>query len=410
MFGKGSGDPYKKIHFLKSEGDMFRGRILGVSLSIGLILLSITGCSFGTKVTCGSGFKAGLLESMLDARNSRSFNEALRNHGAVTFDELPCIEGSLDSWSKSRRRNAAKLLNLVGGNRDAVQAVQEKAVLETKDVFVWAEIFEFLTDPRVKEDLSNLAAKRHDMIAEALANADSFVQSVGIMAGVLGKYPGIDAELKKRLDSMDPKMLKVALDALPPETARTEVPRLLGMLKEYETGTKYKASNFKIYMIVPLLNALIRSEDPGAFLAVRNALEKGYERPGIVGGTREELTSFRNSAAAGRPDEFKKKFCYYLINEKSIVAPTAIDILTTQVWAAKQEPTPQLVQICIEAIENGNLETVYKATFKYKKEQTECQRLFHFLETGENPIGGKSKTKIGADAVEIGKRWLKDNE
>lgn len=382
-------------------------------LPLCLLFLVAMGCAgFGDK-NCGSGPKAEMLKRILNASDNGAFNRALSEHGAITQEELPCILSAIESWSSTKRQNGARLLVLVGGDAKVVREEQEKVVLKTDDLFVWAKVMDSLMDRRSNSNPAALASQRHDMIKRALTDTDGFIQSVGLKAGVLGKYPGIEAELTTRLDSEDFKLLEVALDALPPETARAQQQRLLQMLDDYEAGRKYTQPGFKIYFFAPLLHALIRTNDAGADMAVRTALEKGYKNADRVDGTREEFSNFRNRAAVLRPDSAMKRFCYYLIEENSILKPSAIDILTTQVWAGKQEPTADIVKTCIETIESGNPDPTYNSKhLKDKPEQIACERFFYYLETGQNPMlpaDGK-KRKIGTDAVEIGREWLKKNQ
>lgn len=380
-------------------------KILAVLTIVGIFV--VMGC-VGVGKTCGSGIKAALLVSLLSAGDNHSFDQALRDHGAITEDEVPCIIEAIEGWNSTRRENGAKLIVLVGGDQKVLLETQKKVVLETTDLFVWAKVFDSIIRSTAEANPADLAQKRHDMIRKALSDEDNFIQSVGLKAGILGSYPGIEDEIKKRLDSNDATMLEVALDALPPETAKTELPRLLKMLDDYESGRNYTNYMHRIYMFTPLLLAIIRTEDPNAFQAVRTALEKGYKTYNQTNGTREEFPNFKNSAAVVKPDSSAKSFCYYLIDEESILKPAAIDILTTQVWAAHQKPTVELVRICNQTIENGNLNSVYDPKIKEIPEQTSCERFFHFLDTGENPISSPTRRKVGADALKIGQRWLSE--
>lgn len=397
--------------YCSGEDTMFNKtqKMIPAFVSFALLVVAVFGCTGIGDKTCGSGAKSLMLKRILNAGDDRAFDQALVAHGAITEDELPCVLDAVDSWSSTKRKNGAKALVLVGGDPKTLLEAQKKVVLETKDLFVWAKLMDSVMSPSAKANPADLAAKRHDMIAKALVDEDGFIQSVGLRAGVIGKYPGIESELKKRLDSMDPKLLAVALDALDAEKARAELPRLLDMLEEYESGTVYLNYEFKLYFFVPLVNALIKTEEPKAFLAVRTALEKGYKRPDQVRGTREEVSKFRNTAAVLKPDDSIKKFCYYLIDEKSILTPTAIDILTTQIWAKKQKPTSEIVTTCVKTIESGNLDPIHsREHFKNKPEQTSCERFFYFLETGENPMQAGKKRKIGSDAVKFGQKWLRE--
>ena len=104
------------------------------------------------------------------------------------------------------------------------------------------------------------------------------------------------------------------------------------------------------------------------------------------------------------------KFCFYLINENSVLKPTAIGILTSRVELGKQEPMAEIVDICIETIENGNLDNKdWRNHSNDAREQHDCEMFFKFLETGVDTNVGEGKRKLGKDAVEIGRKWLKDH-
>src|SRR5882672_12078479 len=146
---------------------------------------------------CGSANPG--LDRILDARTKHDASEALREHGSLQASEVEYVYKATSSSSENRRHNAAKLLiTTIKGN--AVE-LQHKALLETKDVVVWAILLDDLLEKETE-----LAGKRPEMIKEALAQKDTDTLAVGLRAGALSHYPGIRELARKYLDHPDGKV------------------------------------------------------------------------------------------------------------------------------------------------------------------------------------------------------------
>ena len=160
---------------------------------------------------------------MLNAPNDRAFGEALLNHGPVEDPDLPAILEASTSGSAAKRRNAARALLILRGDK-ALEA-QLRFITETHDVDAWAVI---LGGFRVLDRHPDWAGKRPDLIRKALASGDGETAAVGIRAGVSAHYPGIDREIDRRLDDQDIRVRSACLVSMTPAM----VPRLLPRLKQ----------------------------------------------------------------------------------------------------------------------------------------------------------------------------------
>jgi hypothetical protein len=337
---------------------------------------------------CENGLQGALLAKALGADDSGEFNEALGEHGPVQAAELPCLVDAATSWSSKKRRFAAVLMTLVRSDDPAiVRAAQIRIATETDDPVVWATLVRDLLDaPEVAEEAQG-AVGRPEMIEKAMAftedddpELEGAVQAAGLRAGLHAKVEGIDAELSRRLDARDDTLL-VALDALPPETARAELPRLLQMLEAYESGTKFPGSTHAFFTAV--VRALVRTGDPTAHERARAALAKDYTEPGTSSGSRDELMTFRNTVVF-EPEPAMREFLLAVIRDEHVVAPLAFAVLTTQVYAApKALPSIELVTTCVALLEPG-----FDASRSIRYyEQIECAHLLSFMATGVNPRG-----------------------
>ena len=182
-----------------------------------LALLMLLGAVLG----CGSSNAS--IDRILDAKTKHDAGEALRDHGPLKAEEVQYIYEATSSSSENRRRNAARLLiTTVKGN--AVE-LEHKALLETKDVVVWAILMDDLLEKEPE-----LAGKRPEMIKAALAEKDTDTLAVGLRAGALSNYPGIRELARKYLDHPDGKVRAAAVSGLLPDDIRELLPRLTEMI------------------------------------------------------------------------------------------------------------------------------------------------------------------------------------
>jgi hypothetical protein len=343
----------------------------------------------------------GDLSALVEARDDKAFDDALRAHGPVREDELPLILKAVDHSSARQRRNAAQLLRLVHGDRNRIAAAQSKVVAETKDVIVWAIVLDALLDPRSGANREEVAGKRREMIEAALHHDEGLVRSVGIKAAILVSRPGIEEIIKKHLGDQNTKVQLVVLDALTPKYALENLATLRLMLSDYDAGAKKYASE----LYVSLVNALVRSEAPEAYTAVRASLEKDYKNHRYSDGQRQEASTFYNEAATS-PNDWAYRFLLYLVKERSRISDAALDALTRQVWAGRRDPSRELVQICAARLE----ESVSRPTTnRYDEDALPCEWMLYFIETGANPVSNEGKVKHGKDALALARKWLKEN-
>jgi hypothetical protein len=357
--------------------------LIRVALPLLILLCVSLGCSVS-----GDAAKSSdpFLEKVLAARSEKDFNEAYIQHGAIREDELQTIYKTTSSSTDYRRRNAAKLLRTTTkGN--AVE-LQHKVLMETKDVIVWA-----ITLSDLLEKEPELAGKRPEMIKASLESKDAETLSTGLRAGALSNYSGIRETARKYLDSPDGRLRAAAVSGLTPEDVRELQPRLSEMLlKEKDEDT-----------FIPLAKALIRTSDPNAAAVVVQALEQLQQQ-------NDSLSShFFNDLTFAVPEPAINKFLFNLARSNSAMHEEGFSVLTGQVWANKREPTVELVQLCSDQIEKGTLDTNPRRQPLASKEQTDCEEMLSFMETGKNPVSDFESRRFGKDALAFAGKWLKDH-
>jgi hypothetical protein len=346
-----------------------------------LALLILIGAALG----CGSSNPD--IDRILEATTKRDASEALRDHGSVKAEEVQYIYEATSSSSENKRRNAARLLiTTIKGN--AVE-LQHKALLETKDVGVWAILLDDLLDKEPE-----LAGKRPEMIKAALAEKDTDTLSVGLRAGALSNYPGIRELARKYLDHPDGKVRAAAVSGLLPDDIRELLPRLNDMIaKEKDEDT-----------FIPLAKSLIRANDENATSVVVKAVERlKVERDTLY------LHFFDNLALFTTPDPVLTKFLFTLVRGKSKIRDEGFSVLSRWVWSSKQEPNSEFVHICIDEIKQGNLSTDPRRRPEVSSEQDECEYMLSFMHDGKNPVDDFAGRVRGKDAVAFAEKWLKEH-
>ncbi len=343
------------------------------------------------------------LDAMLGAGDEHAFSELLARHGPVREAELPALVEAAGAWLRpGRRRNAARALLLVRGDPKRVRRAQIEVARDTGDVAVWAVLGAGLLDTPGED--ARVALDRPKLIRAALDFTDDdstfagHVQSTGLRAGVWAHTPGIDAELKKRLDQGDPEVSVVALEALPPEMAASESARLLKMLAAYEAapGTHQHPEG----LFVALERALFRSADAHEQAVAHDALSKGFVTIGTTNGARRELLPFRN-AAVSRVDPGVNRFCWSLISQHDPMASLAFDILTTQVWTGQTAPTTRLVKQCVAVLDE-------RAHTADRVEESDCGYAFALLSLGEDLEAARRDSRYAARLAKLGAHWRQD--
>jgi len=338
----------------------------------------------GAVLGCGSSFRG--IDRILDSRARHDAGEALRNHGPVRAEEVRYIYEATSSPHKNKRRNAARLL-ITTTKGNAVE-LQHKALLETKDVVVWAILLDDLLDTEPE-----LAGRRPDMIKEALAENDPDTLAVGLRAGALSDYPGIRELARKYLDHPDGKVRAAAVSGLMPNDIRELLPRLTEMItKEKDEDT-----------FISLAKSLIRTNDASATEVVIKAVENLRE-------TRDALwLHFFNDLASTEPDPLTDKFLFALARSNSSVRDEGFSVLARQVWANHREPSIALVTMCLGEIQEGTLSTDPRRKPRASEEQDDCEMLFSFMANGKNPIEDFDGRHRGSDAVAFAKKWLTEH-
>ena len=345
-------------------------------MALALIML------FGAVLGCGSSNPG--IDRILNAKTKHDAGEALRDHGPVKAEEVPYIYEATSSSSENKRRNAARLLlTTIKGN--AVE-LERKALLETKDVVVWAILLDDLLDKEPE-----LAGRRPDMIKEALAQPDPDTLAVGLRAGAVASYPGTRALARKYLDHTDGKVRAAAVSGLGPDDIRELLPRLTEMIsKEKDEDT-----------FISLAKSLIRTNDTNATAIVIKAIENLKQ-------TRDTLWLhfFNDLALFTEPDPVITKFLFVLVRSKSTVRDEGFSVFSRWVWSVKREPNPAFIEICIDEIAKGNLSTDPRRRPEPSPEQEDCEEMLSFMNNGKNPIGDFEGRIRGSDALAFAKEWL----
>jgi hypothetical protein len=120
----------------------------------------------------------GLLAAALDAKDAKTFDKALGNHGPVGVEELPCLLEAVSSKSATKRRFAATLLVIVRRSDDekeqAALAAQARVAKETSDPVVWALLMDRLLSEKAAGNAdAKTATARTDMMDQAMRYTDA---------------------------------------------------------------------------------------------------------------------------------------------------------------------------------------------------------------------------------------------
>jgi len=364
-------------HLELSIGPLRRAPFSTMTLALVILISAVLGC----------GSSNPDIDRILEATTKRDASEALRDHGSVKAEEVQYIYEATSSSSENKRRNAARLLiSTIKGN--AVE-LQHKALLETKDVGVWAILMGDLLEKEPE-----LAGKRPDMIKEALGGKDPDTLSVGLRAGALSNYPGIRELARKYLDHADGKVRAAAVSGLLPDDIRELLPRLTEMISREKDEDTF----------ISLAKSLIRTNDENAAKVVVKAIENLKEARDTL-----YLHFFDNLALFTTPDPILTKFLFVLVRGKSKIRDEGFSVLSRWVWGIKQEPNSEFVHVCIDEIGKGNLSTDPRRKPEVSSEQDECEYMLSFMNNGKNPISDFEGRIRGADAVAFAKKWLKEH-
>lgn len=345
-----------------------------------LALLMLVGAVLG----CQSSNAA--IDPILDAKTDQDAGTQLKIHGPIRAEEVRYIYKATSSADEHRRRNAAGLLTAtLKGNANELR---HKALMETRDVFVWAILLNGLLDKEPE-----LAGKRPDMIKAALAEEDPDTLAVGLRAGVLSNYPGVHDLARKHLDHPNDKVRAAAVGGLTADVVNDLLPKLKEMILKEDDQSAFTI----------LAKLLIHNGDAGAAEAVIKALARAKELRNSL-----DTTFFNDLAVFTEPDPVITKFLFVLVRSQSPIRDDGFSVFSRWVWSTKHEPQPEFVQICISEIEKGNLSTDPRRRPEASSEQDECELMLSYMNNGQNPIGDFAGRTRGSDAVAFAKKWLKE--
>lgn len=346
-----------------------------------MALLMLVGAVLG----CQSSNAA--IDPILDAKTEQDADTQLKIHGPIRAEEVRYIYKAISSPDEHRRRNAAGLLTAtLKGNADELR---HKALMETKDVYVWATLLKGLLDKEPE-----LAGKRPDMIKEALAEKDPDTLAVGLRAGALSNYPGIHELARKHLDHPSDKVRAAAVGGLTPEDVNDLLPKLKEMILKEDDRSAFTI----------LGKLLVHNGDADAAEAVIKALARAKELRNSL-----DTTFFNSLAVFTAPDPVITKFLFVLVRSKSPIRDDGFSVFSRWVWSAEHEPQPEFVQICVDEIERGNLSTDPRRRPEASSEQNECELMLSYMNNGKNPIVDFAGRIRGSDAVAFAKKWLKEH-
>jgi hypothetical protein len=74
------------------------------------------------------------------------------------------------------------------------------------------------------------------------------------------------------------------------------------------------------------------------------------------------------------------------------------------------DPKPEVVQMCIDEIKQGNLSTDPRRKPEAKPEQETCEDMLSYMHDGKNPISDFGGRIRGQDAVEFAEKWMKEDQ
>jgi hypothetical protein len=340
---------------------------------------------FGAGLGCQSTNRA--IDRIIDTKTEEDASDQLKIHGPILAEEVPYIYQATSSPEENRRRNAAGLLTAtLKGNADELR---HKALLETKDVIVWAILIDGLLDKEPE-----LAGKRPEMITAALSEKDPATLAVGLRAGVLSNYPGMREQARKHLDHSNDKVRAAAVGGLTADDVIELLPKLSDMIAKENDQTTFTI----------LAKELIRTGNAGAATAVIKALERAKEKRDSL-----DTNFFNNLAVFAPPDPVVTKFLYLLVRGKSALRDDGFSVFSRWVWSVNREPDPEFVQICSDEIEKGNLSADPRRRPEAGEEQNECELMLSYMNNGKNPITDFDGRIRGSIAVAFAKKWLKEH-
>lgn len=347
------------------------------ALGLAILLGALLGCQSSSAA----------VDPILDAKTEQEAGTQLKIHGPLRADEVKYVYKETSSPDEHLRRNAAGLLTTtLKGNADELR---HKALMETKDVVVWAILLNGLLDKEPE-----LAGKRPEMIKEALAAEAPDTLAVGLRAGILANYPGIRDLARTHLDHASDKVRSAAVSGLTPEDVQDLLPKLKEMILKESDQTTFTT----------LAKLLVHNGNADAAEAVIKALTRAKEQRNSL-----DSTFFNELAVFTTPDPIITKFLFVLVRSKSPIRDDGFSVFSRWVWSTKHEPQPEFVQICIEEIEKGNLSTDPRRQPEASSEQDECELMLSYMNNGKNPIGDFAGRVRGSDAVVFAKKWLKEH-
>lgn len=329
------------------------------------------------------GCSAARLEPLLNASDSKSFDEQLKIHGPVTSDEVSTLIREAKRSDAKRSHNAIALLTL---SRDpAAQETLEQLGASTNDVNAWGTA---TASALLREQLDvakvPAALERADMAKLALQSSDvKLYRTAFIMARRL-KLPELQAEIPKAMRSSDPETRALGVAALSPEQAKGQLAGLKAQLKE---------SNYATFPQLAI--ALISTRDRDAWEAVARSFEE--HEP-----DHSTQTSFVNHVNFNMTPELYA-FMVDRVKKHDKLAEEAYFILVSQVT---HETYP-----CDRFLMTLTLPRLRQAV-KTKKRDQDAEVLVTLVSQGSNPSKSRPEWKDlihGQAAVDFAEKWLKEH-
>ena len=142
--------------------------------------------------------RRALLDTLLQQPTvaSKTFGEALLNHGSILPEELPHLTTAAGSANPIVRKNAVYLIAKI--QTPEALAVLRRLATDSDD----AQVFVLAVDGLRKEvDGKRLAATRSALAHKAMIDPDPTVQSAAVRVGWLSGDPSFLQEMEKRLHS-----------------------------------------------------------------------------------------------------------------------------------------------------------------------------------------------------------------
>ncbi len=273
--------------------------------------------------------RRALLDTLLQQPTvtSKTFGEALLNHGSILPEELPYLTTAAGSANPVVRKNAVYLIAKIQTPESL--AVLRRLATDSDD----AQVFVLAVDGlRKSSDGKQLAATRPALALQAMLDPDSTVQSAAVRVGWLSGDPAFLQEMEKRLHSPLPPVRDAVTAILAANGAGPLDRPLREILLHPSADVRYGYAD--------IYQALAQSDDP----TMGDVFLRSLGHASI-----DLQTDFLNGISLSKSRKpWLRELLLTLARQDSKVRWSAFDRLTK--WGT-DAPETELLAICVQELE-----------------------------------------------------------